>query len=772
MEVNGIICRILYFDKVTSVRDNKRVIFIYYGHIRPVTNIGGKMEKFDKTIEYFIQHEIMNRFNDIELKEGKGIYIDKNLFWDVTATRKRITDTKVDKINDLVNNIKFKDSKYSSQIIPDILQLLTCIIGKDKIDESLSNIIDRNEYRFQSNYNKDIGDISSIILDNTLLVLYPILAQGKRKVPLITFKCKIEAEKCIIENYKIQQEAFGVIIASILNCGIREVHGVLDDEFYKLLDSLSSIENPDIFETVKIIDGDIKGKFGNEGFTSLWNIKNYECWAVTEELAITIEAFEELQQPIFREELKQLKELTKDSKVPNLIQKYLYSNEKSVSIDSVENRFHYGSYDSGFSVNEKQWKVISAYNSNDLISVSGPPGTGKTTILKEIIADNFVRKVNDLISVWDKPWEEFGQGNQKVFCSPFNGECNKSMVLTSTNNDAVDNIGLELLREVEYFSEIAKNNLSRQYENETLKGVFCARLGKKANMDSFNLGALKPLIELLKNSTCYDEQLSLHLRDNFKQIWESIISAEIEIKDFLNSRENILNQLLHNKLIQDEVTIELVQAAKAAVQNSYEKLTGLIKDNEDNITVFKNELVDINKSLNETLYNMRQSKAEGNELRATIERISKYRRIPLIGGLIIMITKSEKKFGTQNELEWQLEEKKREISYLNLVKENMFQEYEEKSKKVEAIKSELIKQTEECKQIKDKFIIFEEFHGLIGEFDSIRSKYLLSCSWNDDEYLLFNDIEFTKKRNQLFNLGLKINEVYINKNKKEIVFSA
>ncbi len=729
------------------------------------------MEKFYKTIDYFIQHEIMNRFNDIELKEGKGINISRKSFCDVNEIQKKITDTKVDKINALVKRIKFKDSKYKSQILPEILQLLTGMNGKDKVNNRLISIIDRKEYCFPSNYDKDIYDISNIISDNTLLVLYPILAQGRRKVPLVTFECKIESDKYVIDNYKVQQEAFRVIIASILNCGIREVHGVLGDEFYELLNSLSSIKNPDIFEAIKIIDEDIKGKFANDGFTSIWDIKNYEYWAVTEELAITIEAFEELQQPIFREELRHLKELTKGLKVPNLIQKYLYSNEKSVSIDSVDNSFHYGSYDSGFSVNEKQWKVISAYNSNDLISVSGPPGTGKTTILKEIIADNFVRKVKDLISVWDKPWEEFGQGNQKLFCSPFNGECNKSMVLTSTNNDAVDNIGLELLREVEYFSDIAENNLSRQYENETLKGVFCARLGKKDNMDSFNLGALKPLIELLKNSTAYDEQLSLQLIESFKQVWESITSAETEIKDYLNNRTNTLNQLMHNNLITGEITIGSVQAAKNEIQSSYENLTGLIKDNEENLAVCKNALNDANKSLSEALNNIKQSKTELDRIKAVIDQINKYRRIPLIGELIIRITKVEKKNGIQSELEGQLEEKDREIRHYNSVKENMFQEYEEKSKKAEIIKSELAEQREDCKRIEEKFIIFEEFQWLIRSFDLIKEKHLLSCNWNVDEYLLFNDIEFTKKRNQLFNLGLKINEAYINKNKKEIAFN-
>ncbi len=48
------------------------------------------MEQFEKTIDYFIQYEIMNRFNDIELKEGKGIHLSKETFLDVDNTRSMV----------------------------------------------------------------------------------------------------------------------------------------------------------------------------------------------------------------------------------------------------------------------------------------------------------------------------------------------------------------------------------------------------------------------------------------------------------------------------------------------------------------------------------------------------------------------------------------------------------------------------------------------------------------------------------------------------------
>lgn len=84
------------------------------------------MEQFEKTIDYFIQYEIMNRFNNIELKEGKGIQLSKETFLDVENTRSMVNENKADKIKNLLKKIKFKDSKYGAKILPDILQLLIC----------------------------------------------------------------------------------------------------------------------------------------------------------------------------------------------------------------------------------------------------------------------------------------------------------------------------------------------------------------------------------------------------------------------------------------------------------------------------------------------------------------------------------------------------------------------------------------------------------------------------------------------------------------------
>ncbi|OPX42466.1 viral (superfamily 1) RNA helicase [Ruminiclostridium hungatei] len=729
------------------------------------------MESFNKTIEYFIQYELMNRFNEIEIKEGKGIYLDKVLFANIAETQNKVNKAKAEKIKEFIKKISFKDKQYGKNILPKILEFLQYTNEKNNLVDNLRSIIDKKQYEFFNNYELDIYVLANIIMDNNLIVLYPILARGKKKIPLVIFECKIQDNKHVILNYKVQQEALRVIVASILKHGIRDITSAMGNEFYELSNSLASIQNPDIFETINIIDEDLKSKFASEEFEGIWSIKDYENWAVTEELAITLESLNELQEPIFREELEHLKDIVKDSGLPTLIQKYLFSNENSKHIDLINDNFHFGSYASGFSVNEKQWKVISSYNSNELTSVSGPPGTGKTTILKEIIADNLTRKIKDIVDNWDKPWEEFGYNNQKVYSSPFKGECNKSMILTSTNNDAVDNIGLELLREIEYFSEIAQNSLSPKYQNENLKGIFCARLGKKENMDIFNMGALKPLIEYLKNSDVYDEEATVTLLDSFKKNWEVISIAEAEIKEYLSNRRDTLEKLKQKNIVRDEITTELIEKINRDLQSEYVKICKHVSDIEESSSKCRAELVEINVALNDALTKIKQNGKENQSINVIIDTIKKYKKVPIIGNLIVKFSKIEKENGTQEELEEKLEDNKLELKHFITVKQNMIQEYEEKSKKIDEYKVELKSQNEECSYIEEKLTHIEKVQGIIDTYDYLKEKYHFSCSWDAKEYLFFNDIVFVNIRNELFILGLRINEAYIKKNKKEIIFN-
>ena len=141
----------------------------------------------------------------------------------------------------------------------------------------------------------------------------------------------------------------------------------------------------------------------------------------------------------------------------------------------------------------------------EIFSVNGPPGTGKTTLLKEIIADNIVKRAKVMTS-YSKPSDAFKKVDfehptqyHKYYYELDELLCSYGMIVASNNNLAVENISCELplLNSVRggksgifdncgdtdiYFNEIVSNILG---EDKPTWGLISARLGNKENISKF-----------------------------------------------------------------------------------------------------------------------------------------------------------------------------------------------------------------------------------------------------------------------------------------------
>ncbi|CAM3110230.1 hypothetical protein [Lactiplantibacillus plajomi] len=140
----------------------------------------------------------------------------------------------------------------------------------------------------------------------------------------------------------------------------------------------------------------------------------------------------------------------------------------------------------------------------DLQTVNGPPGTGKTTLLKDVFADMVVEQAKAMAKL-DKPSDGFKKIDQIVLYQKIKFNCFElipelrgfGVVVSSNNNSAVANIAkdfpnkkeiqqfpdnhqndyLDQLAKIDYFTDIAKSAL----QSEQAWGLFAVQMGSQKN---------------------------------------------------------------------------------------------------------------------------------------------------------------------------------------------------------------------------------------------------------------------------------------------------
>lgn len=192
------------------------------------------------------------------------------------------------------------------------------------------------------------------------------------------------------------------------------------------------------------------------------------------------------------------------------------------------------------------------YDSNNMRSVNGPPGTGKTTLLKDIFSELLLKQSYEIIQLKNKKivgndetvYRDKGSYKASIGVLP-SQIAENGIIVASSNNGAVKNIVDDLpliseideslvedLKEIDYFKDISNSKVSTKWVKENGKniekleseknseekfwGLFSLEGGRKENMD-YIITALKHVIEDLKTNYISDDDVYNEFEKKYKE---------------------------------------------------------------------------------------------------------------------------------------------------------------------------------------------------------------------------------------------------------------
>lgn len=421
-------------------------------------------------------------------------------------------------------------------------------------------------------------------------------------------------------------------------------------------------------------------------------------------------------------------------------------------------------------------------NNEGLLSINGPPGTGKTTILKDLISGCIFDKVEAMLKLTD-PYDAFkATGDKQIFQnnsfinfyqldSSLKGH---EVVIASSNNNAVENISKELpiIDSVEkpisnYFTSLSKNLISDDNSIETW-GFISVALGNSSNISKFRnkfwfdddisirqflnkaRGKDVGFIEYKdkEGKVCYrlpriiEEENPYTLEKDTIENWDKVKKYFLDLKTEIIAELSYLEGIRKNvfKIKELNTIVNNTYEKKVFIKQEYEKL----KDEFNTIKCEYDRKIKIYSELGQAILLIHKERPSffNRLFRTYLFRIWKYKLTEFkkdIGAIKKELNNLDIKIAIYKD---NLLKKKETINSLNA-------DLEKNKNKLDSLQAEinLLSQKLEITVIDDVF------------FDD-HEKWNLSSPW------LPKNLQ--DKRSKLFDYALQVNKAFINLNAKKI----